>query len=357
MSIKDNYMGRVLAMLPADPSALEKSLLEAYHNPIQAELAGLNKYAILTKLQELNANKQAKANQQAQGQAQMPTVAEQILAEASPDMGGVASIPFDENLFQAASGGIVSFAEGGDVQGYSDGEEVKRKRNRFLNADDLRQLTAGPDFTLYPYDESARYLHPELSEETMRLVLPQMPVVGDYPQLKKPVKKPDWYTQGVPKADVADWYVQRPTEKPIMGKEVMPQAAPKAPIDAILTKQNAADLRAKYGDTILQPKVLQPKVPAATASVSQSLVTPKMEYVPMVETDMTPAGNSRAAMDEYKALIGEDPYATKAAERINQMTEANELYKKQFPWMALAEAGFAAAAGKSPFALDRKSVV
>jgi len=161
MSIKDNYMGRVLAMLPADPSALEKSLLEAYHNPIQAELAGLNKYAILTKLQELNANKQAKANQQAQGQAQMPTVAEQILAEASPDMGGVASIPFDENLFQAASGGIVSFAEGGDVQGYGFGGQVlteeeynKLTPNQKVEYDRERAKVAGIN-TLKPFAAAA----------------------------------------------------------------------------------------------------------------------------------------------------------------------------------------------------------
>ena len=314
-------------------------------------------YLALSELQRRKKMREQATGAQAQGQSQMPSVAEQLVAEAAPQP-GIAGIPVTNigNEEAYAAGGIVAFEEGGNVQGYNEGKKVMRTRNRFLNADELRQLTAGPDFTLYPYDESARYLHPELSEETMRLVLPQMPVVGDYPQLKKPVEKPDWYTQGVPKADVADWYVQRPTEKPIMGKEVMPQAAPKAPIDAILNKQNtnlaAPDTGSQGGISSAGPR--PPAVPSVVAGSAglQGLVAPKMEYTPIPEADRTPLVDARGEMDKYMGLIGEDPYAAKAAERISKMEQANELYKQQFPWMALAEAGFGMAAGRSPFALQ-----
>ena len=170
-------------------------------------------------------------------QPQQPPVAQQNMAynEAGID---TAPIPM-----QMAAGGIVAFADGGNVQHYANRGLTDAGSEDNLTPEEFAALTAGPDFTLYPYDESKRYKHPKLSKETTDFILPQMPVVGNYPQLKK--DKPDWYMGGKPAADVKDWLVSRPTATPgapIMGRENIGQTTPAnidpAYINQLLAQKN-----------------------------------------------------------------------------------------------------------------------
>jgi hypothetical protein len=57
-------------------------------------------------------------------------------------------------------------------------------------------------------------------------------------------------------------------------------------------------------------------------------------------------------MADYTAMLGEDPNAAAAKDRLAKMEARANKQEEQVPWMALAKAGFAMAAGKSPHALQ-----
>ena len=56
--------------------------------------------------------------------------------------------------------------------------------------------------------------------------------------------------------------------------------------------------------------------------------------------------------DEYKAVLGTDPTLAGRQEKLAKMEARAAKMESQAPWMALAQAGFGMAAGKSPFALQ-----
>jgi hypothetical protein len=56
--------------------------------------------------------------------------------------------------------------------------------------------------------------------------------------------------------------------------------------------------------------------------------------------------------DEYKAVLGTDPTLAGRQEKLTKMEARAAKMESQAPWMALAQAGFGMAAGKSPFALQ-----
>ena len=55
--------------------------------------------------------------------------------------------------------------------------------------------------------------------------------------------------------------------------------------------------------------------------------------------------------DEFKRYIGEDPSRAALQERLSKMDTSAAEEERVAPWMALAQAGFGMAAGKSPYAL------
>jgi hypothetical protein len=55
---------------------------------------------------------------------------------------------------------------------------------------------------------------------------------------------------------------------------------------------------------------------------------------------------------EFRDVVGTDPMQAKLMERMERMDAASAKQAEQAPWMALAQAGFGMAAGRSPFALQ-----
>jgi hypothetical protein len=55
---------------------------------------------------------------------------------------------------------------------------------------------------------------------------------------------------------------------------------------------------------------------------------------------------------EFRDVVGEDPMKAKLMERMEKMDASAAKQAEQAPWMALAQAGFGIAAGKSPYALQ-----
>ena len=75
-------------------------------------------------------------------------------------------------------------------------------------------------------------------------------------------------------------------------------------------------------------------------------VVPGETYTPAPEKSM------QDYYDEYKKLVGEDPYAAKREERLAKMDERAAKMEKDAPWLALTEAGLAIASGSSPYAIQ-----
>jgi len=59
---------------------------------------------------------------------------------------------------------------------------------------------------------------------------------------------------------------------------------------------------------------------------------------------------------EFRDVVGEDPMQARLMERMEKMDAAAAKQAEQAPWMALAQAGFGMAAGKSPYALQNIAV-
>lgn len=111
------------------------------------------------------------------------------------------------------------------------------------------------------------------------------------------------------------------------------------------------------GDKIPGADVLPPANPASVAPVAP--VAPVAEVDPFAaikkQLAVGPAEKQRSAadyMNDYKAMLGEDPNAAASKDRLAKMEARANKQEDQAPWMSLAKAGFAMAAGKSPHALQ-----
>lgn len=71
---------------------------------------------------------------------------------------------------------------------------------------------------------------------------------------------------------------------------------------------------------------------------------------------LTPEKTVKEGMDEYYSNMGEDTERAGLKSRIAEMRAKTAEDEKDAPWMALANAGFAMAAGDSPFALKNAAV-
>lgn len=93
-------------------------------------------------------------SQAAQGIAQQPPIAEEVLARTEPDMGpGIESLPTGLPAQGMAGGGIVAFADGGDVIRANNGLPKEMLVNPYL-ADYIRRMETGglrnPDIAVSP---------------------------------------------------------------------------------------------------------------------------------------------------------------------------------------------------------------
>jgi len=339
-------------------------------NYVQNPSGQVPTYLALSELQRRKKMREQASGAQAQGP--QPSVAEQLVAESAPQA-GIAGIPVTNigNEDAYATGGIVSFAEGGDVQGYatkgfveltdeelrrlSPAEQVDYNNRKYaasrqdilsgakkIGAAGLDVLTL-PGRALY---NAASDIFSAKGELLNRFAGRQLVDTAPAPGYTSMTPFYDMWIRGNP--ENAD------QQAPVQTAQTTPAVVDNTYIDQLLAQQNKNIIANDTGSQFKTPPA-GPRPPAAPSTAPtglQTLVAPKMEYVPMAEADRTPLVDARGEMDKYMGLIGEDPYATKAAERISKMEQANELYKQQFPWLALAEAGFGMAAGTSPFALQ-----
>ena len=328
-------------------------------------------------LAELTRRKDIRNAGQAQ-QAPTQTVAQQAVAEAAP---GIAQLPLPETMFNEesyANGGIVSFNEGGDVKRFAaggppfveltDAQILKLTPAQLTEYNNARyaanqqglirgaksfgaaglDIISMPSRAIYNVGSDLNSLAGEgVNSLVGRQVIDTAP--GKYYTTLTPFY--DKYIGSNPATaplynpeDVRQAAAARITAAEMANRPVPVEQANVAPAEVVGTQQPPAATRA-----------MNPSAPGA-APIRQPQGIEQLTFDPIKdrsgEFEYTPDVNARTAMDEYRGLVGANPFQAKAAEKLASMEAANAKYGEQMPWMALAEAGLGMAAGKSPFALS-----
>jgi hypothetical protein len=295
-----------------------------------------------------------------QQQAPQTTVAEDLAAPPPPmeqgiaamapqqlpvEEQGVASLPtgdmYDEQNF--ATGGIVAFDDGGEVDHFAEGgtsrlgrwwegykqrsqadlakqDQIQRLQNEYLS------LTISPvQKTMPGQPEAAARRQAEIKQELAALQ-------SATPSAKAPVPAPTATTggprvspeQGLPSSFTG---IDQPSQfqpSPNALAQMNPPPAPPAPGETGVAREGLS-------------------------SLFKPLTDRSADYDALMKDE---AGAAENAMAKYRQLIGEDKMRPQLEEKLKKMEERSAKQEEQAPWMALARAGLGMAAGKSQFALQ-----
>lgn len=294
-------------------------------------------------LSELQRRKKMREQAGSQGQGAQPSVAEQIVSEAQPQAPqGIAGIPVtnvgSEEAY--AAGGIIAFDEGGDP-GRAYNSAIKESfLGKGLGAlDESAQLAPTPGNM---FKQIGNYIVDTVTG--MKWV--RNPYTGKLMKASDVVETPN-----------AGALVPQPAQSNVTG--MLSPELPATRDTTIPLGMDPAAIGAALGTSIgTATGTSQTKAPIGTptTAIRQPAGIEQLMFTPMKdrsgEFEYTKDVDARTAMDEYRGLVGENPFQAKAAEKLAAMEAANAKYGEQMPWMSLAEAGLAMAAGKSPNALS-----
>lgn len=255
--------------------------------------------------------------------------------------GGLASLPVDHMYKDEsfATGGIVAFADGGEVKHYDGtdgsyvnpgliGGPVQEGEPWYSDLDKWAQR----NFDWSATNKAAR--EKGIGNEVTNPFLSGMPrtdIMDEYLGIKQKVD--------AGKGSYAD--IQR--MKAIEGEGVPPITEPSG--GGATPESIAAMKQQETADA--QTKALQDKQKDLQNMLKQSTTGAKA----------TSTGTKSLAdyAKEFSNVVGEDPFQAKLMDRMDKMDTAAAEQAKQAPWMALATAGLGMAAGTSPYALKNIS--
>jgi hypothetical protein len=293
-------------------------------------------------LAELTRRKEIRQSAAPRQPAPTQTVAQQAVAESQP---GIAQLPLrDEQMFSEqamAAGGIVSFEEGGEVPGFSDGSYSK-----YMEAWNRRQKELA-DPSLQSSWMRRNVLEP-LQYNTLRAEAVRDLNTYDYGMPWTPRSENELRAIKEREKIAADIAAGKydPT-----GKELVPTVG--APEKLVVDKPTA-DKTIADKSTVDRTKT--DKVPAlvgANTSGIKSLEWKDIEADSQGYRDiMRPEVSAQEKMAEMQGLLGVDPARAAMKERLEGMEARTAKEEERAPWMALAEAGLGMAAGRSQFAVQ-----
>ena len=297
-------------------------------------------------LSELERRKRMREGAQAQqGGGEQPSVAEQLVAEsAPPPMEGVAALPVPDDMYSAAQGGIVGYADGGMVA-FENGGQVPSYQlgGRVITPEEFARLTPAQQDALLAAQAAQ---NKKAMSATGLFSLPQgLAVSQPAPKISgvlPPLTETEFSGYNIPKVAPRPQAITGATTAEL---EQAKKARERDLQQGIATGEVAAPPA---------PPVAQPQPRAASAGAPQGLAA--LAYEPSQDLSdqytVTPAASAETERARYLSMMGDDPYQAKAAERLAAMEGRAAEEEAKAPWMALAEAGFATAAGDSPFALQ-----
>lgn len=332
-------------------------------------------------LAELTRRKEIRNAPQAQ-QAPTQTVAQQAVVEAEP---GIDKLPLPETMFNEesmAAGGIVSFADGGDVQRFTKGgppfveltaaeilkltpaQRTEYNNNMYAarqkgllrgakslgaSALDVGRLTyalplAGLDMGTNALGEVVNTVAGREVMDTSPSALrqkgfgPNSDAFARANQLKKNI----------------GFNVEGATEAPNMYNQLRQQPRPATSfLDNLPSSQGAPMNEAPVDQAPIAPTGTSSRGFTGTdfsvPDISAREVTfNKKDFDALKESPVT----AEAEMARYKAMIGENEGLAALKGRLTGMETRAAKEEEQAPWLALTRAGLAIAAGRSQFPLQ-----
>lgn len=291
-------------------------------------------------LSELQRRKDMRASYQ-QAQPEKTTVAEDLKQQAMPQQApqpmpqpqaqpqaGVAGLPVPDQMFSGqgmAAGGIVAFDDGGYVNPGLVGGPVQESLPWYSGIDNW--LNRNLDWSAT--NKAAR--EKGISDEVTNPFISGMPrtdIMDEYLGLKQKVTTGKGTYQDIERMKAIEGQGVPPTSTPTGGGYIPGQ---KTPGDI----QSAQDAQTKA----LQDKQKALKdmaaANAASARGTREGVKSLSDYA-----------------KEFRDVVGKDPLQDKLMTRMEKMDAAAAKQAEQAPWMALTQAGFSMASGKSPYALQ-----
>lgn len=297
---------------------------------------------------------------QMMAQAPIPQEAPVMMAE-----GGLASLPVDDDLYPEsfAGGGIVAFDEGGDVssQDIAYGQAldqsflgvVPRAGGAFVS-DVLglpgqffweRDPVTGKIYRRYEREgfmpRSSKFEENEAARREKGSKKYEQVKAAE--TARASAKLPSVSTAN---AQIADAALNAPSAYDMVNRTapsigVAPSATAPAQTPKTLTTESIRMSGQKSG-------------PATTgrASYDDIAYVPPADRSAEFDTLARDPRSAQAAMDQFRGLVGEDAGLAAVKERMTRMDERAAKEEERAPWMALAKAGFKAASGRSPFALQ-----
>lgn len=277
--------------------------------------------------------------------------------------GGLASLPVDEDLYpeEFAGGGLVAFAGGGDVPSYAEGERVFSREltqaeydalstrdktaydrqffGKRMGRNLLKPLAAAADIVTSPYNMGINLL-----EKGANAI--------DFARLGRTVGlyEPDVTSVKIPGTGSMTPYYDRIRRSEMVdtGTDTTtgarkPAVLPNKPA-GMIAEENAAKIRSDIAAGVYDKKPKADAGPAVAPTVDVSAKRPTIQAQP--ERGI---GDYAKELQDY---LGTDPSRAEGLARIAKIEEEANRQKDIAPWMALAQAGFATAAGSSPFALS-----
>jgi hypothetical protein len=302
-------------------------------------------------LSELQRRKDMREKYQ-QAQPEKTTVAEDLEQQAQPQPQGIAAIqqpaeapvvepglaglPVPDQMFSGqgmAAGGIVAFDDGGDVKGYAgpDGSYVNPGLIGGPTQESLPWYSGINEFLNRNFDWSATNRAARekgIGDEVTNPFISGMPrtdIMQEYLDIRQRVNTGKGSYQDIERMKQIEGQGVPPTQTPGGGGYVPGQ-------------KTQADIQA---DLDRQRQLAKDKENAI-----------KNIYAPKGGTAKESAKSLADYAKEFRDVVGEDPMQAKLAARMEKMDASAAKQAEQAPWMALAQAGFGIAAGKSPYALQ-----
>jgi len=288
-------------------------------------------------LSELQRRKEMRAKYQA-AQPEKTTVAEDLAAPPQPQgiaamapqqapvaEPGVAGLPVPDQMFSGqgmAAGGIVAFDNGGYVNPSLIGGPTQESLPWYSGINEF--LNRNFDWSATNRAAREKGLEPGVTNPFIS-GMPRTDIMQEYLDIRQKVNTGKGSYQDIERMKQIESQGVPPAQTPGGGGYV-PGQKTQADIQADLDKQRQL---AKDKENAI-----------------------KNIYAPKGGTAKESAKSLADYAKEFRDVVGEDPMKAKLMERMEKMDAASAKQAEQAPWMALAQAGFGIAAGKSPYALQ-----
>ena len=267
---------------------------------------------------------------QPQGIAAIPQQAAAPVAEP-----GVAGLPVPDTMFNEktmAAGGIVAFDDGGYVNPSLYGGPVQEYEPWYKS-----MKLFGTKYNLY----GDGVLGPTPDQDTLRAFQNQ--------------RSMNPFISGMPRTDLADEYARLR----LKASENKATQQDYDRMNEIAQSMKPAENYPTGGGPDSPTSIAALKQSADKAAMDKQRDLAKEKEKAIKDIYAPKGGGAKESVKsladyakEFRDVVGTDPMQAKLMERMEKMDASAAEQARQAPWMALAQAGFGMAAGKSPFALQ-----